>query len=241
MRTCPVCSCRFPNFYPMDRAHLEVFHRLNVHYSVEDFETLNVGQYSCPECLASDRDRLYALFAMHLLNNPPGKPLRILDIAPAVVLSRFLRSLPNARYRSADLFSPLADDVVDIMDMHMYADESFDFIVCSHVLEHVPDDSKAMSELFRVLARGGSAILMVPILLTATETDEDPAEPSVDERWARFGQDDHVRMYTRHDFLSRLGMAGFQVNALGSTAFGDGVFKRHGITEQSVLYVGRKK
>ncbi|KPB74852.1 MULTISPECIES: methyltransferase domain-containing protein [Pseudomonas syringae group] len=240
MRTCPVCSNRFANFYPMGRGHLEILHRLNVHYCIEDFETLNVAQYSCPECAASDRDRLYALYAMHLLDNPPGQPLRILDIAPAVLLSRFLRSLPNARYRSADLFSPLADDVVDIMDMHMYADESFDFIVCSHVLEHVPDDRKAMSELFRVLAKGGSAILMVPILLTATTTEEDPEEFSVDERWARFGQDDHVRMYARHDFQSRLTQAGFSVDALGSQAFGEGVFRQHGITEQSVLYIGRK-
>ncbi|KFE48873.1 class I SAM-dependent methyltransferase [Pseudomonas congelans] len=240
MRTCPVCSCRFPNFYPLGRSYLETAHRLNVHYSMEDYETLNVSQYSCPECAASDRDRLYALYAMHMLNNPDGTVLRILDIAPAPVLSGFLRSLPNARYRSADLFSPMADDKVDIMDMNLYTDESFDLIICSHVLEHVRDDAKAMSELYRVLAKGGSAILMVPILLTATETDEDPDEPSVDERWARFGQDDHVRMYARHDFLARLEQAGFHVDALGTGAFGEGVFKQHGITEQSVLYIGRK-
>ncbi|MFK7698663.1 methyltransferase domain-containing protein [Pseudomonas caspiana] len=240
MRTCPVCSNRFPNFYPLARHYLEVGNRLNVHYSAEDFETINVGQYSCPECSASDRDRLYALFAMHLLNPAAGQTLRILDIAPAPVLSAFLRSLPHARYRSADLFSPLADDIVDIMDMHIYADESFDFIVCSHVLEHVRDDARAISELHRVLAKGGSAILMVPILLTATETDEDPDEKSVDERWARFGQDDHVRMYTKHDFIARLEKGGFQVDALGTQAFGEGVFKQHGITEQSVLYIGRK-
>ncbi|AHF68541.1 MULTISPECIES: class I SAM-dependent methyltransferase [Pseudomonas] len=240
MRTCPVCSCRFPNFYPLGRTYLEAAHRLNVHYSMEDYETLNVSQYSCPECAASDRDRLYALFSMHMLNNPQGKELRILDIAPAPVLSRFLRSLPNARYRSADLFSPMADDKVDIMDMNIYPNESFDFIVCSHVLEHVRDDAKAMSELYRVLAKGGSAILMVPLLLTATTTDEDPDEENVDERWARFGQDDHVRMYAKHDFVTRLETAGFQIDALGTQAFGDGVFKQHGITEQSVLYIGRK-
>ncbi|MDU8432117.1 methyltransferase domain-containing protein [Pseudomonas syringae] len=240
MRTCPVCSNRFPNFYPMGRGHLEIANRLNVFHSADDFETLNIGQYSCPECLASDRDRLYALYAMHLLNNPPDKELRILDIAPAAVLSSFLRSLPKARYRSADLYSPLADDIVDIMDMHIYADESFDLIVCSHVLEHVRDDRKAMSELFRVLAKNGSAILMVPILLQATHTDEDPDEKSVDERWARFGQDDHVRLYSKNDFISRLKQSGFEIDALGSQAFGEGVFKQHGITERSVLYIGRK-
>lgn len=240
MRTCPVCSNRFPNFYPLARHYLEVAHRLNVSYSADDFETINVAQYSCPECAASDRDRLYALYAMHRLQRPENQVLRILDIAPAPVLSAFLRSLPNARYRSADLFSPLADDVVDIMDMHIYPDESFDFIVCSHVLEHVRDDAPAIAELYRVLAKGGSAILMVPILLTATETDEDPDEQSEDERWARFGQDDHVRMYAKHDFIARLKRGGFQVSSLDTQAFGDGVFKQHGITEQSVLYIGHK-
>ncbi|WNW11171.1 methyltransferase domain-containing protein [Pseudomonas sp. DTU_2021_1001937_2_SI_NGA_ILE_001] len=240
MRTCPVCSCRFPNFYPLSRGHLEITNRLGVFYSIEDFETLNLGQYSCPECNASDRDRLYALYAMHHMNHPPGQPLRILDIAPAPVLSAFLRSLPNARYRSADLFSPLADDKVDIMDMNIYADESFDFIVCSHVLEHVRDDARAIAELYRVLAKGGSAILMVPILLTIDTTDEDPDERSEDERWARFGQDDHVRMYAKHDFVARLRHGGFHVEALDTLAFGAGTFREHGITEQSVLYVGRK-
>ncbi|WP_122665699.1 class I SAM-dependent methyltransferase [Pseudomonas viridiflava] len=240
MRTCPVCSNRFPNFYPFSPQQLKILHRLNVFYSADDFETLNLGQYSCPECTASDRDRLYALFASYLLKHPDGKPLRILDIAPAPVLSQFLRNLPNAVYRSADLFSPLADDIVDIMDMNIYADESFDFIVCSHVLEHVSDDSLAIAELHRVLARGGAAILMVPLLLTITETDEDPTEQSVDERWARFGQDDHVRLYAKQDFITRLKKGGFQVDELGTESFGSGTFKKHGITEQSVLYIGRK-
>lgn len=240
MRTCPVCANRFPNFYPLSRHYLEVAHRLNVHYSVDDFETLNVGQYSCPECAASDRDRLYALFAMHMLKNPEGIPLRILDIAPAPVLSAFLRSLPNAHYRSADMFSPMTGDKVDIMDMNIYADESFDFIVCSDVLAQVRDDARAIAELYRVLAKGGAAILMVPILLIATETDEDPDEQSEDEHWARFGQNDHVRMYAKHDFTDRLQNAGFRVDAMGSQAFGNGTFKEHGITEQSVLYIGRK-
>lgn len=240
MRTCPVCSCRFPNFYPLPRGHLEITNRLGVFYSIEDFETLNIGQYSCPECIASDRDRLYALYAMQLLEHPQEIPLRILDIAPAPVLSTFLRSLPNARYRSADLFSPMADDKVDIMDMAIYADESFDFIICSHVLEHVDDDGRAIAELYRVLAKGGSAILMVPILLTIEETDEDPHEKNEEERWARFGQNDHVRLYAKHDFIARLAQGGFQVKALDTHAFGSGTFREHGITEQSVLYIGSK-
>lgn len=240
MRTCPLCLAKFPNFMPLPNHYFEVFHRLNVFYSLDDFETLNIGQYSCPKCSSSDRDRLYALFVKQLLTRPEDRPLRILDIAPTPVLSSFLRTISESHYRSADLFSPLADDIVDIMDMCMYADDSFDLIVCSHVLEHVTDDAPAIAELHRVLAPGGTAILMVPILLTALETDEDPLEKSIDERWARFGQDDHVRLYAKNDFVKRLVNGGFHVTSLGSDSFGEGTFTKHGITEKSVLYIGNK-
>lgn len=240
MRTCPVCSSRFPNFLPLPTKYFEVFHRLRVFYSLEDFETLNVGQYSCPVCQCSDRDRLYALYIAGFLPRPEGRPLRVLDIAPTPILSKLLRGLPYVQYRSADLYSELADDKVDITDMHIYRDGAFDFIVCSHVLEHIPDDAKAISELYRVLASGGRAILMVPILMTIGETDEDPNEKSVDERWARFGQDDHVRMYAKEDFLERLQSGGFAIETFGSASFGRGVFRKHGITDTSVLYIGGK-
>lgn len=75
---------------------------------------------------------------------------------------------------------------------------------------------------------------------SATETDEDPDEKDVTERWARFGQDDHIRMYAKDDFLARLAKGGFQITALGSDAFSAGTFTKHGITDKSVLYIGRK-
>lgn len=240
MRQCPLCLSRVANFLPLPEAYVRFFNNLPVEYSLEDFETLNVGQYSCPSCCAADRERLYALFVRACLRWSGEQPMRILDIAPAQALSNFLCDLPNVHYRSADLCSPLADDQVDITDMALYADSSFDFIVCSHVLEHVPDDARAIAELYRVLAPGGAAILMVPILLTQEATDEDPALEDVGERWRRFGQDDHVRMYARGDYLERLGRAGFQVQALDSQAFEPGAFRLHGITEQSVLYIGCK-
>ncbi|SEI83493.1 class I SAM-dependent methyltransferase [Pseudomonas sp. NFR16] len=240
MRSCSVCSSQFANFLPLASHYFEMLNELNVSYSLDDFETLNTGQYSCPQCAASDRDRLYALFVKTFVRRPEGRPLRILDIAPAPLLSRFLRSIPDSQYRSADLFSPLADDIVDIMDMNIYPDNSFDFIVCSHVLEHVPDDRKAIAELYRVLDKNGLAILMVPILLTAEHTDEDPDETDVNVRWARFGQDDHVRMYAKQDYMSRIRAGGFELLELDSRSFGQGTFRQQGITEQSVLYIGTK-
>lgn len=240
MRQCTVCWSGFPNFLPLPISYFDIFQKLGVAYSLEDFETLNVGQYSCPVCTASDRDRLYALFIGSSLSWDDGQPLRILDIAPAPALSNYLRKLPNVVYRSADLSSYLADDRVDITDMHIYADDAFDLIICSHVLEHVPDDAKALRELKRVLAPGGVAILMVPILTTITETDEDPTLDSIEERWRRFGQDDHIRMYARDDFIRRLERSGFSIQALDAGVFGAEVFRRYGIAERSVLYIGRK-
>lgn len=239
MRKCSVCFSNFPNFLPLPLQYFEHFHRLQVPYSLEDFETLNVGQYSCPVCQASDRDRLYALF-LRLRYSGNAKPIRILDIAPAPALSRLLKGLPGAVYRSADLYSDLADDRVDITDMRLYADGIFDLIVCSHVLEHVPDDRAAIRELYRVLAPQGLAILMVPILTTLSETDEGPDVVTEEDRWRRFGQGDHVRMYARDDFVARLQAGGFDLSVLAKETFGADVFGYHGIADRSVLYVGHK-
>lgn len=247
MRFCPLCAQHFPNFFPLARSYFEDAHRLGVDSSMDDAETLNLGQYSCPVCHASDRDRLYALYVQHLLTATAGaRPLRVLEIAPARSLSRFLQALPGVAYRSADLYSDLAQDKVDITDMHIYGDAAFDFIVCSHVLEHVRDDRAAMRELFRVLAPGGQAILMVPILKTQLLTDEDPDEADPLQRIRRFGQDDHVRRYAREDYLARLRSCGFDMALLGLDAFvsrsGEAdIFRRHGIAEGSVLYVGHKR
>lgn len=239
MKFCPICSQSFPNFLPLPSSYFEVFHRVSAPYSLDEFETLNLGQYTCPHCQASDRDRLYGLFLKAYVQQRTGQTLRLLDIAPAPRLSQFLKSLPGVQYRSADLMSPLADDKVDITQMDCYADDSFDLIVCSHVLEHVPDDAKAIRELNRILAPQGAAILMVPILLSLQKTDEDPSVTDVNERWRRFGQDDHIRMYERNDFLARLRAGGFQVKSLDVATFGRDIFRKCGITEQSVLYIGQ--
>src|SRR5450759_141007 len=142
--------------------------------------------------------------------------------------------------RTADLMMDGVDDHIDITDMNCYAEGAFDAFICSHVLEHVPDDLKALRELFRILKPGGWGILMVPIILTLDQIDEDPLLEDIAERWRRFGQDDHVRMYSRNGFVERAEGAGFIVRQYGQEYFGANVFKKHGISDKSILYIVEK-
>jgi len=129
------------------------------------------------------------------------------------------------------------DDRLDITDMRAYADGSVDFFLCSHVLEHVPEDRKAMRELHRILKPDGFGIVMVPLVHGVDETHEDPAINTHELRWKHYGLADHVRQYGKRDFLKRLGEAGFRVEQRGLDYFGKYTFYRNGIADDSVLYV----
>jgi SAM-dependent methyltransferase len=177
--------------------------------------------------------------------DPASDPIRVIDFAPTATLSGFIKELIaesplKFSYRTADLFLEGVDDRVDITDMPLYHDDSVDFFVCSHMLEHVGDDRKAMRELYRILKPGGQGILVVPIVLTLKEIDEDPSVTDPAERWRRFGQDDHVRLYSKEGFLQRVAEAGFKVSELGQDHFGRETFRRYGIGERSILYIVSK-
>lgn len=203
-------------------------------YVLDDFETMNHRRYLCPVCGSSDRDRLYKLYIDKFL--PPSGVRRVLEFAPVPALSAYLRGRADLEYRTADLMMSGVDDVVDITDMTMYADGSFDFFICSHILEHVSDDGAALSELYRILTPGGRGIVMTPVAPEGA-FDEDPAVTDEGERWRRFAQGDHVRLYDRSTLCSRIRKSGFELSALDSRTFGDDVFSRHGIAPGSVLYV----
>ncbi len=243
---CSVCARRVSSFLPIESEYLN---NLRIHgwkYQAAESETCNQNSYSCPHCEATDRDRLYALYLSGYFQTiTPDRFVKILDFAPSPSLSGFIRKLISRTsfsfsYVTADLLMHDVDDRVDIMDMNGYEDCSVDFFICSHVLEHVDDDKKALRELFRILSHGGQGILVVPIILTIDEIDEDPSVTDPAERWRRFGQFDHVRVYSKHGFLSRVEQAGFTTRHLGSEHFGKATFNEHGITAQSVLYIVEK-
>jgi len=238
---CAVCGASVCGFRNLGQCYLSQWERYGFDHDVSDFETLNAEAYSCPLCHASDRDRLCAIyFERRLAEIPVGQRLKFVDFAPSAPLSAFLRKRPELDYRTADLYMSGVDDCVDICNMKLYADESFDALMCSHVLEHVVDDRQAMRELVRILKPGGWAVLLVPISKQLQYTREDPADTEV-ERWRLYGQNDHVRFYSKSDFVTRLGDAGFTMAEFGASAFGVGKFALCGIESGSVLYVGTKQ
>lgn len=239
---CPVCENRVAKFSPLPEFYARQLESHGSDLRFEDFETCNVEAYQCPHCGATDRDRLYALYlAERLPQDESAQPaFGLLDIAPSGPLSAFVRQKYRLYYRTADRFMRNVDDHVDITSLHCYADNSFDAFICSHVLEHVPEDRQAIAELFRVLKPGGWGIAMAPIDVKLSQTREDFTKTSPADRIRYFGQHDHVRVYSREGFIERLEGAGFVVEQLTTEHFRIEAPGRYGLAPSSVLYVVNK-
>jgi SAM-dependent methyltransferase len=165
----------------------------------------------CPVCGANRRTRFAWLVLHRRTDLFDGRPKRMLHVAPERSLTRRLGELPGLEYLTADLEPGKAMVQMDITDIR-FDDASFDVVYCTHVLEHVPDDRRAMRELLRVLRPGRWALLMMPI--TADRTFEDPSITDPAERERVFGHPAHVRRYGP-DLLDRLREAGFVATMYG--------------------------
>ncbi len=167
-----------------------------------------------PSTLSLERHRLLWLY---LKQETPffTDKLKVLHFAPEQAFYKRFRKLPNLEYTTTDLLSPLADVKADICDLP-FEDNSFDLILCNHVLEHIPDDRKAMQELFRVLRPGGWGVFQIPQDLTREKTFEDDSITDKKERAMIFGQYDHVRVYGR-DYFDTLRSVGFTVSEIDYT------------------------
>ena len=139
-------------------------------------------------------------------------PSKVLHMAPEKAFISRLKKLSHLDYISCDIESPLADIKADICALP-FNDNSFDWILCNHVLEHIPSDTKAMQELYRVLKPGGKALLQVPLDPKRDTTFEDNSITDKATRTKIFGQYDHVRVYGK-DYFEKLRAIGFRVNEL---------------------------
>jgi predicted SAM-dependent methyltransferase len=228
---CPFCGGRFSRFLPFGD-DLSAFKEKRVVGAGHRPNAL------CPQCLSLDRERLVYLY----LKTKTGvfrDQTRLLHVAPEKNLKRLLEASPNIDYAAADSVSPLARVKMDVTRIP-YAADSFDVIICNHVLEHVQDDRRAMAELYRVLKPAGCAILQVPVSMLLDETCEESAVDTPKERERLFGQSDHVRIYAR-DYKERLEEAGFGVELYNfAEEMGESFSARWGLIKEENLYVGSK-
>jgi SAM-dependent methyltransferase len=167
-----------------------------------------------PSTLSLERHRLLWLY----LKNETDffdAPFKVLHFAPEQAFYKRFRKLKNLDYITTDLNSPLADVKADICNLP-FKNETFDVILCNHVLEHIPDDTKAMQELCRVLKIGGWGIFQIPQDLKRDKTFEDDSITDKKERTKIFGQYDHVRIYGR-DYFDKLRSVGFTVEEVDYT------------------------
>ncbi len=193
--TCNCCGGRFRRFriYTSDGGHRSLM---------------------CPRCGSLGRHRVDWLYLTEA--NVLDHPTRLLHIAPEVCLETPLRKLPTVSYLSADYDSTLAMERVDVTDIH-YGDDSFDAVICNHVLQLVEDDRAAMRELHRVIAPGGWALMQSSVDTSREDTiekpqstegqrSETPGDGNSDERY----EEVFMRLYGR-DYADRLREAGFSV------------------------------
>lgn len=186
---CTLCGSRFRSFRPAGRRV-----RLNA---------------ECPRCGALERHRLQWLFLRENTDLFEGSK-RVLHVAPEACITRHLARHPGITYVTVDREAPNVRVRGDLTQIPFAAD-SFDVILCSHVLEHIQDDAAAMDSLYHVLKPGGWAIIQVPLDEAREYTLEDPSITSPADRERLFDQWDHVRVYGR-DYPTRLATAGFMVD-----------------------------
>lgn len=235
---CPLCDTKLKYFKPL--VHPLEPEGYEFIYKDREFETASEENHLCPFCMAIDRDRLFVLHFRKVFEHRPKSLINLLDIAPSLPLQKFLKRYPFLRYRSADLHSPKAMDKVNIESMDIYAEGQFDVFICSHVLEHVERPDKALSELYRILKPGGWGIIMVPIMVGLERTLEDKIHIGEAERIKFYGQFDHLRLFSKQDFINDIEAAGFKIRQLGVDYFGMEAFSLAGIEKNSVLYIAEK-
>ena len=209
---CPCCGGSFRKFLP---------------YGLLDRENAK-----CPNCGSLERHRLIWLYLKDRTNLFSNN-LMVLHFAPEMIFQKNLKNSANLDYISADLDPSRAMLRVDITNIY-FKDNTFDVILCSHVLEHIQDDRKAMSELFRIIKPGGWSIIQVP--RKREKTFEDDSIKSPEERERQFGQRDHVRRYGR-DFKNRLEDAGFKVRVDGyAKELSRELFEKYGLVDIDIYF-----
>lgn len=221
-KCCPICNNEFNAYLP--------------------FGELLRKNAQCPQCGSLERHRLSYLY-LSSETNIFKDDVKLLHFAPESILADIFSKCANINYLPVDLFpGPNVKEQVDIQDIQ-YEDNSFDVIYCSHVLEHVPDDRKAMKELHRVLkpaSEGSYAVIQVPINPKFSKTLENEEYNTPELRSKHYNQQDHLRYYGT-DFPEKLKDEGFNVKIYTALDIIEEKFiEKYGIKNEEQFYICTK-
>jgi SAM-dependent methyltransferase len=229
---CPLCGYKAKDLYPIGLEFPVLF----------DKQIIGGGRRNagCLKCGSSDRERLIFIFLKEKMGLFAGpKSTHILHIAPEKQLTKFILAEGFQNYVCGDLFSDGYLYPEHVQNMNVLAlpfpENTFDLVICNHVLEHIPDDRLAMSEIYRVLKGGGKAILQVPISNISESTFEDFSVSTAAQREIVFGQFDHIRIYGQ-DYTERLKEVGFKVNRMNISE----EYSQYGVNPLEDLFIGEK-
>lgn len=218
---CPVCERSFSKFLSYGS---NVAHRENV---------------LCPYDLTLERHRLMWLYLKKESNFFTAEGLKVLHIAPEQCFLPLFKKQSNLSYLTGDLESPIADIHFDLHAIPL-EDNRFDVVFCNHVMEHVKDPIQCMKEIYRVMNKGGWAIMQVPQDFNRTETYEDASITSPEDREKHFWQKDHVRLFGK-DYPQWLEKAGFKVTEFNlNNHFSNEEIERYRLMKGEVLYIAHK-
>jgi SAM-dependent methyltransferase len=223
--TCPCCKHSFSRFLPLG---------------------INRRPGQCPRCRSNERDRALWLY---MNKNPDfirtGK--KILHIGPETIFYNYFKNIKGLHYTPADKFAQMFESTyptdtiyLDIVHMPEIPDNTYDVILCSHVLEYVKEDDQAMSELFRVLKPNGTALLQVPVKPGMKVTYEDDSINTPAQRALIFGDPGHIRFYGE-DYADKLTAQGFETDFIPfTTLFTQEEIQQYGLIATDDFHLGRK-
>lgn len=189
----------------------------------------------CPGTLSLERHRLLWLY-LNSKFDIKNQFLNVLHVAPEQVFLKKFKEFKNWTYTTTDLSSPLADIKADLCNLP-FKNDTYDMILCNHVLEHIVDDVKAIKEIYRVLKPGGKAILQVPLNMEKEKSYEDHKVINPEGRNKHFGQYDHVRIYGM-DFFQKLSNIGFKCEKVDLTSkLSDADIIKYGLIKGEIIPV----
>ena len=212
--TCPICNYQASSFlaYGTDNEAIKKYKIIPMGYR---------KNVLCPKCYSKDRERLIYLFIKTLLNNKLlNYNSKIIHFAPEIAIEKnFFRKNFN-NYLTADIASDKVDFNLDLQNFN-FTQSNFDLVICNHVLEHIEDDVKALENIFNLLKPGGFAILQVPFSNLIIKDFSLANLNSKKDRLKYYGQEDHVRIYSKNGFVNKIKNTGFDLKIYKSSEFYD--------------------